>query len=212
MKILVIDDHILFREGILLMLKGLNIEITSYEAGSFEAAKKVMQDEPELDLILLDLGLPDVSGLEALVMINKQLPNSNVVVLSATDDHSVVEQALNCGAKGYIPKSSTTSVMLSALQLVMSGGVYIPPEILQRQPASNNLAQSRNLATRLTSRQYEVLQYLAEGKTNKEIGFALSLSESTVRVHVAAILKALNVKNRTQAVHVANRSSKKQVG
>lgn len=200
MKILLIDDHNLFRDGLLLVLEGLNTPIETFEAGSYESAKAIIKEHNDLDLILLDLGLPGISHLDALLAIQQQLPETAIVVLSGSEDYNIVEQALKLGARGYIPKSSSANIMLSALQLVLSGGTYIPSQILQNKPEQVIDKQTKH---QLTPRQCEVLHKLTEGKSNKEIGKALNLTESTVRAHVAAILKSFDVNNRTQAVQYA---------
>ena len=205
MKILIIDDHALFRDGLLLVLQGLNTHIDTFEAGSYESAKDIMDEHNDLNLILLDLGLPGISYLEALLAIKRQNPETLIVVLSGTEDHHIVEQALHHGARGYIPKSSPAKIMLNALQLVIAGGTYVPPQILQNKNSGLG-GQSINGDHKLTPRQNEVLRELAEGKSNKAIGKALDLTESTVRAHVAAILKAFNASNRTQAVQYATQN------
>jgi len=194
-----IDDHALFRDGMLLVLEGLDAEIKTFEAGSYEASLAIMAEHNDLDLILLDLGLPGISYLDALLAIQKQCPNSLIVVLSGTEDQAMVEQALHYGARGYIPKSLPSKVMLSALQLVLAGGTYVPTQALHNTPISTKKHTDHNL----TPRQSDVLHELAKGLPNKDIGNALGLTESTVRAHVAAILKAFNVSNRTQAVQYA---------
>lgn len=203
-KILLIDDHVLFRDGILLLLEGLNAQVEIFEAGSYESAQRIIDEKKTFDLVLLDLGLPGISNIELLMAIRDRLPESSVVVLSGTCDHHVVEQALHHGARGYITKSSSAKIMLNALQLVISGGIYIPPEILENKMSEvNDLPLCDGLEKLLTPRQCDVLFQLAEGKSNKEIGRVLGLTESTVRAHVAAILKAFNVSNRTHAVQYA---------
>jgi len=206
MKILLIDDHALFRDGILLVLEGLNADIETFEAGSYESAKNIMDEQDDFDLVLLDLDLPGISHLVALLAIRQQLPNSFVVVLSGTEDHRIVEQALHHGARGYIPKSSPAKIMLSALQLVITGGIYVPPEILQKKSAglaNDGVNNERSIQQKLTPRQHDVLHQLAEGKSNKAIASVMNLSESTVRAHVAAILKTFGVNNRTHAAQYA---------
>ncbi len=207
MKVLLVDDHALFREGLLLVLESLDIEIESFEAGSYESAEKMMLAHPDLELVLLDLGLPGISYLDALQAMRARLPDALIVILSGTEDHHVVEMALQNGARGYIPKSSSAKIMLNALQLVLAGDTYIPTQILQKNtsPTSGSMSNPVNTETshKLTPRQYEVLQQLATGKSNKEIGNELNLTESTVRAHVAAILKTFNVANRTHAVQYA---------
>lgn len=202
MKILLVDDHALFRDGVLLVLEGLAREIETLQAGSYESAEVIMHEHSDIDLVLLDLGLPGIGHIDALLAIKKQLPEALIIVLSATEDYRMVEQVLRHGANGYIPKSSPAKIMLNALQLVLSGGTYVPPEILQNKEAELIDAGTENetLDSLLTPRQADVLHQLAGGKSNKEIGGALNLTESTVRAHVAAILKAFKVNNRTQAV------------
>jgi len=205
MKILMIDDHVLFRDGLLLVLEDLSGDIETLEAGSYEAAKEIMDESHDIDLILLDLGLPGISYLDALLAIQQQTPNTLIVVLSGTEDRRMVEQALQNGARGYIPKSSPAKIILNALQLVIAGGIYVPPQILHNKSTerNNQSINNVNIDNKLTPRQNDVLLELSEGKSNKDIGKALNLTESTVRAHVAAILKNFNASNRTQAVKLA---------
>jgi len=208
MKILIIDDHALFRDGLLLVLEGLNTDIETFEAGSYESAKDIMDEYNNLDLILLDLGLPGISHLDALLSIQQQTSDTPIVVLSGTEDQRMVEQALQQGARGYIPKSSPAKIMLNALQLVIAGGTYVPTQILQNKNLETKNQPIQNTANNhnLTPRQIEVLYELVKGKSNKDIGKALDLTESTIRAHVAAILKTFNVSNRTQAVQHATQN------
>ncbi|MDH5571184.1 MAG: response regulator transcription factor [Gammaproteobacteria bacterium] len=205
MKILMIDDHALFRDGLLLVIDGLDANIEAFEAGSYETAIDIIATHSDLDLILLDLGLPGMSHLDALLALRKQAPDSLIVVLSGTEDHQMVEQVLRHGARGYITKSSPANVILHALKLIISGGTYIPAQILNTHPAMDPapLVDQPQNRQRLTPRQTEVLHELAKGKSNKDIGKTLDLTESTVRAHVAAILKAFSASNRTQAVQYA---------
>ena len=209
MKILIIDDHALFRDGLKLVLEGLGADIKTFEAGSYEAAKIIVDEQNDIDLVLLDLGLPEISYIDALIAIRQQLPDSHIVILSGTEDYSMIERALQNGARGYIPKSSSAKIMLNALQLVISGGIYVPPEILQNNSAgiSTDITDEKSPGDNLTPRQRDVLRQLADGKSNREIGNVLNLTESTVRAHVAAILKAFDVSNRTQAVRHAMQKS-----
>ena len=205
MKILMIDDHALFRDGLMLVLEGLNTDLETFEAGSYESAKDIMDEHSDLDLILLDLGLPGISYLDALLAIRQQIPDTLIVVLSGTEDQHTVEQALQNGARGYIPKSSPAKIMLNALQLIVAGGTYVPPQILQNRnmnPGAQPI-NDKHVNHKLTPRQNDVLHELAKGKSNKDIGRELDLTESTVRAHVAAILKSFSASNRTQAVQYA---------
>jgi DNA-binding NarL/FixJ family response regulator/class 3 adenylate cyclase len=210
MKILVIDDHVLIREamrGVLRELKGEAAVIL--EASDSGQAMRQIEQNPDVELVLLDLGLPDRDGLEMLSDLGNRYPTISVVVLSAKQDRDTVMKALDLGALGFIPKSGQREVMLSAFNLIFSGGIYIPPEILNRRELATAPraapAPSKAAATDLglTERQIEVLALMMQGKSNKAISRVLDLAEPTVKIHVSAILKALKVANRTEAVIAA---------
>jgi DNA-binding NarL/FixJ family response regulator len=208
MKILVIDDHVLIREamrGVLRELKGEAAVIL--EASNSRQAMRQIEQNPDLELVLLDLGLPDWDGLEMLSELGNRYPTISVVVLSAKQDRDTVTKALDLGALGFIPKSGQREVMLSAFNLIFSGGIYIPPEILNRREPPPRAAPAPSKATAadlgLTERQMEVLVLMMQGKSNKAISRVLALAEPTVKIHVSAILKALKVANRTEAVITA---------
>jgi DNA-binding NarL/FixJ family response regulator len=212
MKCLVIDDHVLIRDalrGVLIELKGAATVIL--EAPDSRQAVRLLEQHPDVELILLDLGLPDRSGFDVLVELGDRYPTISVVVLSAQNDRESVAKALDLGALGFIPKSSPRDVMLSAFNLIFSGGLYIPPEILAndaRRKPDHAIAPSpqRPLSAGdlgLTERQMDVLRLMMQGKSNKAICRLLDLAESTVKIHVSAILKALKVSNRTEAVIAA---------
>jgi len=210
MKILVIDDHVLIREalrGVLRELKGEAAVIL--EASDSRQAMRHIEQNPDVELVLLDLGLPDRDGLEMLSELGKRYPTTSVVVLSAKQDRDTVMEALDLGALGFIPKSGQREVILSAFNLIFSGGVYIPPEILNRREpataprAAPALSKAGAADLGLTERQIEVLALMMQGKSNKAISRALDLAEPTVKIHVSAILKALKVANRAEAVITA---------
>jgi DNA-binding NarL/FixJ family response regulator len=210
MKILVIDDHVLIREamrGVLRELKGEAAVIL--EAPDSRQAMRQIEQNPDVELVLLDLGLPDRDGLEMVSELGNRYPTISVVVLSAQQDRDTVMKALDLGALGFIPKSGQREVMLSAFNLIFSGGIYIPPEILnRREPATSARAAPSKARTSavdlgLTERQMEVLALMMQGKSNKAICRVLDLAEPTVKIHVSAILKALKVANRTEAVIAA---------
>jgi DNA-binding NarL/FixJ family response regulator len=209
MKVLVVDDHALIRDALRGVLKELKEDATVVEAADSRQGLRLTDDNPDLGLVLLDLNLPDRSGFDVLAELRGRHPAVSVVVLSAQSDRDSVAKALDLGATGFIPKSASREVMLSALQLVFSGGVYIPPEILgprgeqtssrRGQPAAGARPGSpRDLG--LTDRQVEILALMMQGKSNKAICRSLDLAEPTVKNHVTAILKALKVTNRTEAV------------
>jgi len=219
MKILVVDDHALIRTALRGVLAELDRDVTILEAGDCRSAFDLIETHPDLDLVLLDLNLPGMHGLAALEELRTRHPALPVVVLSSANDRASVTQALDQGAMGYIPKLSTNEVLVSALRLILSGGIYIPPEILARwapQPTPDEETVTP-LAARggprprvpadlgLSERQAQVLRLLLQGRSNKLICRDLDLAESTVKNHVSLILKALNVTTRTQAVIAAAR-------
>ncbi len=203
MKVLLIDDHSLFIDGMNLVLVKLDPNIQIFDASSYEDALPVMNENPDMDLVLLDLGLPGLSDIDALKAVRNELPVTPVVVLSSNDDGAKVQQMLNVGAQGYIPKSTNAEILIHSLKLVLSGGIYVPQEILPQLEQGADRPVSVQADTPLTPKQHEVLGKLIHGYSNKEIGNLLNMAESTVRVHIAAILKALNVSNRTRAAHIA---------
>jgi DNA-binding NarL/FixJ family response regulator len=205
LKVLVVDDHPLICEALRQVLKVLDKDIELLEAGSGSEALSKADKNDRLDLVLLDLALPDADGFEVLSELRERHPSFPVVVLSASEQAEVVMRALDAGAMGFIPKTSSNDLLLGALRLVLSGGVYLPAEVLRHAPAP---ALARNPAAAetgyrdvgLTQRQAQVLALMVQGKPNKIICRELALAEGTVKIHVTAILKALGVSNRTQAV------------
>src|SRR5829696_6393506 len=210
MKILVVDDHSLIREALRSVLKEAREDATVFEASTCGQAMEFVASHGDLGLILLDLNLPDRDGLSALAELRERYPGISVVVLSGVQDRDTVLKALDLGALGFIPKSGKREVMVSALQLVFAGGIYIPPEVLARempsptQPSLNRASMGATPATPaelgLTERQVDVLALMMQGKSNKAICRVLNLAEPTVKNHVTAVLKALKVSNRTEAV------------
>jgi DNA-binding NarL/FixJ family response regulator len=202
MNVLLIDDHPLFREGLRSLLERMDTKARIVEAESCEAALAMGEgDGPDFDLILLDLALPGMNGLEGISQFRARFSTTPVVVISATFDATRVKQAIDRGAQGFIPKSTPPDVLMSALQLIFSGGVYVPASVMSDEEPSREAA--RSTAANLTSAQSRVLALLARGQSNKAIGNALDISDNTVRAHVSAILRALNVTNRTEAVAIA---------
>jgi DNA-binding NarL/FixJ family response regulator len=215
MKILLIDDHPLFREGVALLLKPLVEGLETWEAGSCEEAFALLAQRGSADHVLIDLGLPGLSGLEGLSRLRSDHPEMPVVVMSSADDKDTVLAVLDAGAMGFIPKSSTSQIMLGALRLILAKGIYLPPSAFlsgraMPPPAPAQMmvqgAQGRRPAELgLTTRQADVLHLLLQGKPAKLIGRQLNLSLSTVKAHTSAVLRALNVTTRTQAVLAASR-------
>jgi DNA-binding NarL/FixJ family response regulator len=214
-KILVVDDHPLILEALHHVLKQLDADVEVCGAQSAEQALDLLDRHGDADLMLLDLGLPGTDGLEFLGKVRGKNPAVPVVVLSASDIRDHVMRAIDLGAMGFIPKSSSNQVMLGALRLVLSGGVYLPPAALlsdidRGAPSAHTPSHPRETSITardlgLTERQAQVLGLILQGKPNKLICRELDLAEGTVKIHVAAILRALNVSTRTQAVIEASR-------
>jgi DNA-binding NarL/FixJ family response regulator len=207
LKILVADDHALFRDGLRYLLGQLDGALELLEAKDGAEALELARAHPDLDLVLLDLGMPGIDGLAGLRLLRARCPAVPVVILSASEEPADVRQALDAGALGFIPKSSTSQVMLSALRLVLSGGMYLPPSYMERSHAVRvPLAAASSVESLgLTPRQLDVLRLLGQGHSNKEIARVLDLAEGTVKLHISAILRALGVDNRTRAVVAAAR-------
>jgi len=205
MKILLVDDHPLFIEGISGVLCKLDKNLSILTSGSCEEALALTKDDDDIDLVLLDLNLPGMSGLDGLTLLRHQLPATPVVLLSASEDRQKVLAAIESGAKGYIPKSASSDIIINALKLVLSGGVYLPMAVLDTMNTAPAIETKNASGQALTTRQSEVLNLLAQGSSNKVIAHQLNMAENTVRVHVGAILRYLNVNNRTEAGVAATR-------
>ena len=203
MKILLVDDHALIRDALRSVLRELVDEAIVFEASDCRQAMRLIEQHPDLHLILLDLNLPDRDGLAVLADLRKHHATISIVVLSAFHDRDTILRVLDLGALGFIPKSASREVMANALRLIFSGGVYVPPEALARIEPSVTAPPGRRVLPAdlgLTERQMEVLALMMQGKSNKAICRILDTAEPTVRHHVTAILKALKVANRTEAV------------
>ncbi len=209
MKILLVDDHALFREGMKLLLNSLDSSLELEEASECAEGLDLARARP-FDLVLLDLKLPGLNGLDALDALREASPGVPIVVLSGEDDPSIVRTAIERGAMGFIPKSSTPEVLIQALRLVLAHGVYLPPLALggPRATLSAGATTPGNGSGEaalpgITQRQMEVLRCVIRGKPNKIIARELNISEGTVKLHLSAVLRALGVHNRTEAVYAA---------
>jgi len=205
LKLLVIEDHAMVMEGLLQALHGLGPDVVAVGAADADAGLAILTANDDVDMVLLDLMLPGTSGMALLGVLRKRFPAIPVVILSALDDAETVSRALRQGASGFVPKSSSTEVMLDALREVMAGDVYLPPKL--RDPAIRNNGRGKDVAQRygLTQGQMRVLELLVQGKTNRQIAELLSVTEGTVKIHVSAIFKAMNVANRSQALLLAKK-------
>jgi two-component system, NarL family, nitrate/nitrite response regulator NarL len=207
MKLLIVDDHEILREGVKALLLQSAPGSAVLQAGSCAQALALIEFNRDLDIVLLDLALPGMGGMKAISVLGKLRPDLPIVVLSASEDPQTIKLALAQGAMGYIPKASSPKTLVSALQFVLEGNVYVPPLLFDETAAlltANSCGNApRKDGSLLTERQIEVLKLIEIGLSNKAISRKLGLSEKTVKVHVTAIFKTLNVANRTQAVSVA---------
>jgi DNA-binding NarL/FixJ family response regulator len=209
MKLLIVDDHAILREGLAAMLRQAGPDTEVLQAGDGAEGVRLAETHQDLDAVFLDLEMPGVDGMSAVPELGRRRPDLPVIVLSSSEDPMDVKRALALGALGYVPKSAAPQTLLSALALVLSGNVYVPPLMLNAAVLAGGASGANGNGTRaaLTERQLEVLRLLSDGLSNKEIGRALGLSDKTVKVHITTIFKTLNVVNRTQAASAARREA-----
>ena len=213
---MIADDHELFLKGLAMILTDYLPEIELVTARDYTEIFNLLGQDKNFDLILTDLAMPGSKWLDAIQRIHETLPETPIIILSAVFDKEIVQKTIEIGAAGYIPKTSSNAVIISAVNLVLSGGVYIPPELLYETPRGefDLLKQVEGLVANqkvedkvkiLSPRQIDVLKLIAKVQSNKQIAYQLGLTEGTVKLHVTAILKLLNVYNRTGAVVEAAR-------
>lgn len=216
MRVLIADDHELFLRGLEMILKDYNQDIELVSARNYSEIFSIIKNDKNFQLILTDLAMPGAQWLEAVKFIHESLPETPIIILSAVFEREVVQKTIEHGAAGYIPKTSSNAVIISAVNLVLSGGVYIPPELLNDtyQNEFDLLKQIESLphvqdvkenAKILSPRQVDVIRLISKGRSNKQIAYELGLTEGTVKLHVTAILKLLKVYNRTGAVVEASK-------
>ncbi|AMW82628.1 MULTISPECIES: response regulator transcription factor [Pseudomonas] len=205
-KILIADDHPLFREAIHNVISDGFPGSEVMETGDLDSALALSQEHDDLDLILLDLNMPGMHGLNGLINLRNESPTIPVVIVSAEQDKQVVLQAITYGAVGFITKSSPRLQMTEAIQQILNGNVYLPPEIIRSQKIGGQrrmndcLGLAPELLQALTRKQLLVLERMTKGDSNKQIAYSLEIAETTVKAHVSAILRKLNVHNRVQAI------------
>jgi DNA-binding NarL/FixJ family response regulator len=205
LKLLIVDDHGLVREGLKAILGQSELQAQCLEAWDEMSIWQCLQQHPDVNLVLLDIQLPGLSGMELLKRIVKEHPAMPIIMLSADHDSDTVSQALQLGASGFMPKNSLNQVLISAIRLVMAGGVYIPPEALLKSapksvPLPTNKAALQLESLGLTNRQLDVLRLLLKGLPNKRISRQIDLAEATVKIHIRGILRTLGVTNRTEVL------------
>jgi DNA-binding NarL/FixJ family response regulator len=205
-KIIIADDHPLFRDALKQALEGAGLKLEIDEAGALDKVISALEaGEGAHDLILLDLKMPGVQGFSGLVYLRAQYPTIPVVVVSGNEDADVMRRAVALGASGFIPKSSNVQTMRDAVAAVLNGSVWMPPGVSAGGAGDSETDKLALRLATLTPQQVRVLIMLREGLLNKQIAYNLSVSEATVKAHVSAILQKLNVESRTQAVIAASR-------
>ena len=202
-RIIIVDDHPLFRAALRQTLAGGDPSITVEEAGDLAGLNAALEADRDCDLVLLDLNMPGVRGFSGLLLLRAQYPDVPVAIISAVEDGSVIRRAFELGASGYLHKSVGPPEIRRAIETVLSGEVFVP-EGIDLASDDDHSALMRRLST-LTPQQVRVLMMLSDGLMNKQIAYELSISEATVKAHVSAILQKLDVDSRTQAVIAAAR-------
>ena len=222
MKVLIADDHALVRQALRQLLADEELGLVNgeralsfTEADGFDAALEVLAASGA-DLLLIDLSMPGMAGAASLRALREAHPATKIVVITGWEDRATMLECLSAGVHGYVLKSFATDQIVRAIEVILAGGVYVPPEIANvsvaeaarengaaKAPAA--LPPTTSGASRFTKRQQDVLKLLGEGRSTKEIARALELSEGTVKVHLAAIYRCLNARNRTEAVALASK-------
>lgn len=199
LTIIIADDHPLFRGALRQALSGIGPKTAIVEAGDFETTRQAALDNPEADIMLLDLAMPGVSGLSGLIALRSEFVSLPVIVVSASEDHGTIRRAIDLGASGYIPKSASIDEIRQAVDEVLQGRLWVPPgmDLAESDTEASDLL--RRLKS-LTPQQSRVLGMLGEGLLNKQIAYELGVSEATIKAHVSAVLQKLGVDSRTQAV------------
>ena len=205
LKLLVVEDHALVREGLVRLLGQVDEEVTVTGKADFESALALLDAEEDFDLILLDLALPGIDGFAGLDILRKRFPSIPVAVVSAFDDVPTVTRVMNLGASGFIPKAFSGEALLSAVREVLDGSIFRPGvssgarlDSFTPVPSSNVSVQPVEIG--LTDRQSQVLALMVRGLSNRDIAEQLELSEGTVKIHATAVFKTLGVSSRTQAL------------
>ncbi len=204
-QILIADDHPLFIDAVTVILKIKFPEVSIFACNDLESALEIAEQKPDLDVILLDINMPGMDGLNGIVRLRNKYPEIPIVIVSAEQDKSTVLQAITYGAVGFITKTSCSEQVSSALEQIMAGQVYLPPDVIRSSSESTSkdsnpvLLDPKTIAS-LTQRQLLVFERMSKGESNKQIAYELNIAETTVKAHVSAVLHKLKVHNRIQAV------------
>lgn len=204
-SLVIADDHPLFRSALCGALRAEIEGIVIVESHDLDSTLQCLENVNDLDLLLLDLNMPGSGDLYGLIRIRKDFPDVPVAVISGSEDCAMVAKVIDAGALGFIPKTSEPATYVQAINAILAGDIWLPDGLRQEvanQPKPDLSMQHK--VTELTPQQYKVLCYLHEGLLNKQIAYELSISEATVKAHITAIFRKLEINNRTQAVLVAS--------
>jgi DNA-binding NarL/FixJ family response regulator len=211
-RLLIIDDHPLFRDAMRMALASTVSQLVIAEAGNLDDARARLASDEPIDLVLLDLKMPGVQGLSGLAYIRASYPGIPVAIVSGQEDAAVIRRAMALGAAGFVPKSTPADQMRDAIKVILSGEVWTPEVLAAETPEDKSLDSLARRMASLTPQQLRVLMMLKEGKLNKQIAYELDVTEATVKAHVSAILLKLDVNSRTQAVIAAGRIDGEAIG
>jgi DNA-binding NarL/FixJ family response regulator len=209
-RLVIADDHPLFRGALREAVKSVVPATNIDEAGAFGELTALLEKESDIDLVLLDLAMPGVSGFSGLIYLRAQYPAIPVVVVSASDDGDTIRRSMEFGASGFIPKRFGVETLREAIGKVMNGDIWTPSDVDLSAGVDPDMTKLRDRLITLTPQQVRVLMMLSEGLLNKQIAYELGVSEATIKAHVSAILQKLGVESRTQAVIVAAKISGNQ--
>jgi DNA-binding NarL/FixJ family response regulator len=201
--LVIADDHPLFRDALRQAVASVVASARIDEAGSFEELTALLDQDSDVDLVLLDLTMPGISGFSGLIYLRAQFPAIPVVIVSASDDGGTIRQSLDFGASGFIPKRFGVDTLRDAITKILGGDVWVPADTDLSSATDPDLMRLRDRLVTLTPQQVRVLMMLSEGLLNKQIAYELGVSEATIKAHVSAILQKLGVESRTQAVIAA---------
>ncbi|MBH0019947.1 response regulator transcription factor [Pseudoalteromonas sp. SWXJ133] len=203
-QFLIADDHPLFREALKGALSAKFEGLEVFESSDFDSTLQVLSEQEDLDILLLDLHMPGNGDLYGLIRIREEYPSLPIAVVSGSEDTNIVSKVMGYGAMGFIPKSSSSDDIASAINQILEGDTWLPVEL--KNKVAEIESEDKEIAAQvasLTPQQYRVLQYLHEGLLNKQIAYELHISEATIKAHITAIFRKLGVYNRTQAVLIA---------
>ena len=206
MKVLITDEQSLFRDGLSLRLKQINQDIFVIQSSDITEMQNILSQNTDIDFIILDIDLAEPNTAETISKIKTAYPQTKIIAISSSEDIKNIKKILSFGVKGYIPKKMDSNILSGALKLILDGGTYIPPVLLENSLSQNSQISANNILQKnLTNRQSQVLDLIAQGKSNKQIAYDMGVSEATVKLHINALLRSLKVNNRTQAVITAQK-------